>query len=830
MTAVSARIRFGAAPSPIRPAVFRGDALRVFCDFFDQTTLAAVDVAAVTVRAWDASGTLVAPAPTATEVAPGTWQADITPTNPGVWQVEFACATPSAAVDVRQIDVRAPEPVPTYVGPQPVTAVAGRTGNIVLLAEDVGYVAGAETVTVQQAIADTQGAVSGGVVRAATLAALTATSASVGALGEVYAEPANDGSYRRASGAWVLVSRATIPALDSRATVLEQQIQPADAYLVGFADPLGDVVAFRADTLDGAMRMIGFDAPAIIARDDGSAETPFLQVVDAAGYAVAFRVDGQGALRALGQAEPTTIVSDDGSADTPFLRVVDAVGAAVAFRVDSQGALRMLGSPEPSAQDDPADARYYGLTGSGDESAALMAAHNAARVAGIRVLDFGDLQVTAPSATDLGDVIFTGQRQLVGTYRKRVIPPTAQSLIPRSGIVPARHLPAMAAAASPVVAFLGDSITQASDSMSMPLTSLWGAIRMEISRQNRHKAFTFHNRGIGGTAWITATTYPVVQLPAWYTNPTRNWLEYLRDLAPDVVVIAFGMNDENNEILPNMVSVLGTLAGFAKRPDILLVTPPVPTLQGAQGVRIAQEKRDANAGIERTYAARHDIGLIDAHRVFCAARDGFDLYGQQFIRVANADQAITLPWTMPQECTDFVLDVRNGAGLNGYAAGGAIITCTLSPQPGNDISLRISGGLWQYRVRSSGSREQVAWTNTALASIDRIAITATSEGWVTVWLSDQPVYEGWVERFGGLFTPRLGRDGDETPFSATMMHAAIGVPRIVRPSCIDDDIYRITAAERPSNNTFDGASPNHASAQGIANIHVLAAQASDFRV
>jgi hypothetical protein len=67
-------------------------------------------------------------------------------------------------------------------------------------------------------------AVANAAVRRTTLALLNAvTGADVGAVGEVFDEPANNGSYRWDGSAWDLVSTATIPSLDTRVSELETE-------------------------------------------------------------------------------------------------------------------------------------------------------------------------------------------------------------------------------------------------------------------------------------------------------------------------------------------------------------------------------------------------------------------------------------------------------------------------------------------------------------------------------------------------------------------------------------------------------------------------------
>lgn len=96
--------------------------------------------------------------------------------------------------------------------------------------------------------ANISAAIANSAVRRPTLAALQAvTTSPTGTVGEVYAETANNGTYRWSGTAWDLVSRATIPSLDARATATEGVIAPnpaLPAYSLIIKDGLGRVAGW----------------------------------------------------------------------------------------------------------------------------------------------------------------------------------------------------------------------------------------------------------------------------------------------------------------------------------------------------------------------------------------------------------------------------------------------------------------------------------------------------------------------------------------------------------------------------------------------------------
>lgn len=564
----------------------------------------------------------------------------------------------------------------------------------------------------------------------------------------------------------------------------------------------------------------------------------------AAGMLNVLRADGS---RVIDDKQPTPLVSvtptgvttwrgalrgaEDGLTTGPLIAVRDGSGNVAGFRVDpSDYALRLEGRVNPN-RSNPVDARLFGLKGDGsDESAALKSAHDAAVALGIRALDLGTMAITAPTALYLGNVMLLGQKQLIGTYRKRVIPPAAPSIHLRSDVIPSRHLTAFAAAASPVVVALGDSTMFAAEATHQTL-GLWGALQRKLVRDNRHKSIAFHNRAIPGTNWATWDTTIAAEnmQPAWYTDRARAYLLYLSDLAPDLIIIEGGENDGSTSLLAPMVSVMAKLLAFPKVPDIIICNNLVPTLQDpAYGDKANQERRDRVAGMERTYAIRNGHGLIDMHRNFCAVRDGFDVLDQPTERVADSG-TVNLPYIFPRECSDYVFDFQQAGGFDAMVAGGQVVVIPLSFSAANAIKLRKSGGFWQIKIQASDARVQLDWTSTGIASVTRIAGSIRSDGYCTVEFNSAsnwavaPVWSGYVERFGGLFTPRIGLEGDDTPFSCTLIRVAVGVPRIVAPSLTDQEVWGID----PVGENMDGNPPNHVSAKGAA-IYDQAVRATNF--
>ena len=105
--------------------------------------------------------------------------------------------------------------------------------------------------------ANVSAAVANAAVRRATLAELqSVTTAATGAVGEVYGEEANNGTYRWSGSAWALVSRATVPSLDDRVATLEPLADLRALSPVGGEDYSSPVAGYRFGLVDQSGRIV----------------------------------------------------------------------------------------------------------------------------------------------------------------------------------------------------------------------------------------------------------------------------------------------------------------------------------------------------------------------------------------------------------------------------------------------------------------------------------------------------------------------------------------------------------------------------------------------
>jgi hypothetical protein len=159
--------------------------------------------------------------------------------------------------------------------------------------------------------------------------------------------------------------------------------------------------------------------------------------------------------------------------------------------------------------------------------------------------------------------------------------------VARTDLNPRLHLAIFAAAASPVVAMLGDSVSTGpdtpypmaafrfTDSLPNPLAPseiFWVLLKRKIRRDNPNKNITFKNFAIGGQGWVHAAGTIPTQFPSWYTDHGAAWLTYIEAAAPDLLVIQLGANDGVGLTATQVKSALTTINGWAKVPSIVIVT------------------------------------------------------------------------------------------------------------------------------------------------------------------------------------------------------------------------------------------------------------------
>lgn len=527
--------------------------------------------------------------------------------------------------------------------------------------------------------------------------------------------------------------------------------------------------------------------------------------------------------------------------------IVDADNRIMGYVPPSQST-----APE-STQYPPDDIRSFDptidLTGSADMSARIKIAHDAAFAAGLRHL-YIEGPILAPSALFLGNVLFLtrgGKGRLIGTYRKRVVPMASRTAPTWSRIVPERHLKrlraklATATAADPaIIAYMSDSWGQPNQLVG-PQSEFEEYLRREMVRQFGVDAAKIRivNRAVGGTTWTDARGTLVQGVQSWVTGVNLPWTSYVTAIeqadltpttrTPDVVLFMFGMNHGaalTAAEVQDMRDVVATIAAVSPTPDIVFVTSTVPSaMSPTRGTKASQEGRQALAGYTRGYAAQRGHGLIDIARTFDCAHWGFDPWALSWTRIAAAE-TVTIPYTLPQACNDYGLDlVITGVATTFWALGDGLLTFPLSPATGNALILERDSGTGNiaYTINTANGKASVARTVSTLTAggSDRpLTVAMLGEDLIVKW-GGATVFNGPVDRHWAEFTPTVAFGSGGTA-SVTLTAAYVGEAATVMPSLTDLDLWGGDAT------AIGGNDENHLSEPGRAAIMAATLAATRF--
>ncbi|HCG6617818.1 TPA: phage tail protein [Vibrio parahaemolyticus] len=276
----------------------------------------------------------------------------------------------------------------------------------------------------------------------------------------------------------------------------------------------------------------------------------------------------------------------------------------------------------------------------------------------LRYIQVDDDYPVSGDLKNRSNVIFVGEGSMPGVYRRDVIRIHEQAGgVYFNDLNPSLHLQKFSEAKLPKVVIMGDSIsTHEPESISRNET-FWSVLKEKIKVDNPGADVSFVNRAVPGQTWRHASTVPT-RFPTWYTNQSRNWLEYVKDEEPDLLFLAFGMNDSSDFQNTHLHNVVNEIIGWEKVPDLVFVTNMVPSLETEYASELfttksQQEGRDYVAGYVRSYAKAKGYGLIDVNRMFNIARDGRDVCLSSFCREYDKEPTVNGVFKSKTECRDF---------------------------------------------------------------------------------------------------------------------------------------------------------------------------------
>jgi len=481
------------------------------------------------------------------------------------------------------------------------------------------------------------------------------------------------------------------------------------------------------------------------------------------------------------------------------------------------------------------DVQYYGATGTGDESEEVQSAIDYAMDNGLNFVivnvDFtSNLTLTNRSnVTFIGNGSFRSSNLDTGTYRRPVVPFNATVAHPYLDDNTSIELNKMG---DIKIVVTGDSLTTfwanalgSSDCSTQILIN-------KLTNANPDINFTFVGRGIGAEDFTGLDSVATSSLERydWYTDPDREWLEYIFDEEPDVVIISMGINDQQNLDRASVESVVAKIEAYGAQ--VMFATnlgvnlSPDATYSGF-GTYAGQEGRDYSAGWIRTYCLYHGYPCIDINRTFNLMRDGRDIINTELVEtdeeIYESMQAYTAPDTY--RCRDYSLlaTIDPSGWVNSSP-----LSVSLSEGASNAVFIEDASGFLRfkfYRGDSDGLYKTVVSdieTPTASVEVEIVLknnmfsfrIIPAPAGYLA---GVQPFTEK-VIRYGGLMIPTVDYFGG-TGGPVTKATLSMGTEKLYLPAITDIEFFGAPDDGASTRPVTGGNGLNHPASKGIATIY-----------
>ncbi|MGS3182276.1 SGNH/GDSL hydrolase family protein [Aeromonas taiwanensis] len=421
-----------------------------------------------------------------------------------------------------------------------------------------------------------------------------------------------------------------------------------------------------------------------------------------------------------------------------------------------------------------------------------------------------------------------GSGDIDGPYRKFVVPEYRAQYVPVNTINPSNHLKQLATTDSPVVVIMGDSISTEGPDAQCSAHSMWSLLTEKLQKDNPQKAFTFHNRAIGGKTWLDANdnNRPAVGQAWWYTA-NQPWLDYVQALAPDVLFLAFGMNDSNGFNSGALLQCLNKIKAWVKVPDIIFITNPVPAQTtiypdgsgfGFRG-QTFQDGRDFPAAYARNYANYYGHGLIDINRALVAMRDCYDVDAGplQVISTVSAGfmVASSAAYDFAFRCVCNGAAWAEGQVLTVKAGLGSDDAIFIKKTSGNFVVEGFTAGLNSYVSKATGvpvPAGSFGFEISVIGEVVRLIVAPTS----ATFADKRVIAEFKIMRHGGIFLPLIQWQVTPSsgPFTSITYLSGYGKAKY-KQTMLDSEIWGPSDITPDMKPVWGGNGINHYSARGI---------------
>lgn len=180
------------------------------------------------------------------------------------------------------------------------------------------------------------------------------------------------------------------------------------------------------------------------------------------------------------------------------------------------------------------------------------------------------------------------------------------------------------------IAYVGDSITEGLDlaSVDNAFPSLVGeAIKTSLP----NVTVDYFNFGVGSTSIANTFDPNFVGGQGVFTQPWavpgKSWYDIVKDYAPNLIVIAFGMNDSTQGSkfeYDNLKTLVGMINSWNPQPSIIVVPNILSAKNKDHFWGYDNRYTLAVARAAREFAKDNKIACADANRLYLLLRDGID--------------------------------------------------------------------------------------------------------------------------------------------------------------------------------------------------------------
>lgn len=438
---------------------------------------------------------------------------------------------------------------------------------------------------------------------------------------------------------------------------------------------------------------------------------------------------------------------------------------------------------------------------------------------------------TDPAPTDL---------TTAGGTRLRLV--ASDSVAPvGGGIVPMFHFRQAATVSNPKIVIMGDSISTPAPSYTADQTdSMWGQIKRAFTEANPHLTPQFVNMAWGTRTWTNPLQTVASQIAAGapvpgfaYGDGSGTWLSYVQAQQPDILILAFGMNDRQNFVAAQARGVIDNIRTWAKVPDLMMVTPMVPNRLSADtdmSSEEAQQGRYYNAHWTRSWALYNRVALLDLNRQYARVVQGIDPRNT-FLTLDGPASTQPLPYTFPNAVDqDFGIEIVSGNRFP-ITSGMKLTTSLAGPNSYSDLRIAQSGGNVLLRFSTVHASDGTPSTPLDIATgvpVPTGGFTLSifiKDCWARLVLDGTTLYDGPIVRHGGRFTPVLSY----LPGTAASVRVRTWTGRYYRnaPALSDDLMWGWSGA---NNETIGGNDLNHPTSRGAAYVYRQLIDAEDWTI